>query len=219
MKLTPPDNRPDGLTMIELLVVLACLCLLIALLLPRVCKNLQKTPMTACVNNLKQVMLGQIASADDYNSRGLAENLPVDAAGARKSLTHGGIASYFQALSNLLGSPKTLTCPSDSRKPADDFRSLTTNHLSYFLNLDAMSGIDASTAFNGDRHITFAPVPHGPIVILTTNLSMQWAKKLGHRDRGNVALVDGSVQKTSNRDLAATLLPRSNTVPQRLLFP
>jgi prepilin-type processing-associated H-X9-DG protein len=171
--------------------------------------------MIACVNNLKQVMRGQIVWANDHPST----NPPASDTGFGRLLSSVDISSYYKTLSNELLSPKILTCPSDSRKPVDDFRSLTTNHLSYFLNLDAMSGIDASTAFNGDRHITFAPVPHGPIVILTTNLSMQWTKKLGHRDRGNVALVDGSVQRTSSRYLATTLLPPSNTVPQRLLFP
>ena len=44
----------------------------------------------------------------------------------------------------------------------DGIALLTTNHLSYFLNLDAMSGIDASTAVNGDRHIAFTPTRQGP---------------------------------------------------------
>ncbi len=219
MKLTRPDNRPDGLTMIELLVVLACLFLVVGLLLPRAGGNRQKATVTICINHLRQVALGQMVWASDYDSLGSAAHVPIDAAGILKSLTHDGISSYYRELSNSLGSPKILTCPSDNRKPAPDFQSLTTNHLSYFLNLDAMSGIDASTAFNGDRHITFTPAQHGPIVILTTNLTMQWTKKLGHRDLGNVALVDGSVQKTSNRDLTLILLPRSNTVPHRLLFP
>ena len=171
--------------------------------------------MIACVNNLKQVMRGQIVWANDHPST----NPPASDTGFGRRLSSGDISSYYKTLSNELLSPKILTCPSDNRKPAPDFQSLTTNHLSYFLNLDAMSGIDASTAFNGDRHITFTPAQHGPIVILTTNLTMQWTKKLGHRDLGNVALVDGSVQKTSNRDLTLILLPRSNTVPHRLIFP
>lgn len=219
MKLTRPDSRQHGLTFIELLVVIAVLAILVGLLSPSIAVRGRLAKQAACSSNLKQLLLGQMVWADDYESRGLAEHLLIDDAGARKSLTRGEIASYFQSLSNSLGSPKTLTCPSDNRKPAPDFQSLTTNHLSYFLNLDAMSGIDPSTALNGDRHITFTPAPHGQIVTLTTNLSMQWTKKLGHDGVGNVVSVDGSVQRTSSRELAKMLLPPSNTAPQRLLFP
>ena len=111
--------------------------------------------MLACVNNLKQVMLGQIVWANDHPST----NLPASDTGFGRLLSSGDIASYYKTLSNELLSPKILAGPADSRKPAGDFRSLTTNHLSYFLNLDATSGIDASTAINGDRHITFTPAP------------------------------------------------------------
>jgi type II secretory pathway pseudopilin PulG len=215
MKLTPHANRPDGLTMIELLAVLACLFILVGLLLPRLGKSGVKAPVTACISNLKQVALGQFIWANDH----LSTNLPASDAGIDRLLSSSDIASYYKTLSNELLSPKILTCPSDSRKPVNDFRSLTTNHLSYFLNMDAMAGIDASTPVNGDRHITFTPAPNGQIVTLTTNLSMQWTKKLGHGVMGNISFIDGSVQKTINRDLAATLLPPSNTVPQRLLFP
>ncbi len=167
------------------------------------------------MNNLRQVALGEIVWSNDHRST----NLPAGDAGFGWLLSSGDITSYYLALSNELVSPKILACPSDSRNPAPDFRSLTTNHLSYFLNLNATSYIDASIAVNGDRHISFSPAPLGQTVTLTPNLSMQWTKKIGHGDIGNIALVDGSVQKTSNRDLAATLLSPSNTVPQRLLFP
>ncbi len=219
MKPTRPDKRPDGLTTIELLVVLACLCLVVGLLLPRAGGNRQKATVTKCINNLRQVALGQLSWSYDHVTASHSSNLPIGDAGFGKLLDSDGIASYYKALSNELGSPKILACPSDSRKPADDFRSLTTNHLSYFLNLDAMSGIDASTAVNGDRHIAFTPTRQGPIVTLTANLSMQWTKNLRHDGVGNVVLVDGSVQRTTSRDLATTLLSPSNTVPQRLLFP
>ena len=219
MKLTGPDNRQTGLTMIELLVVLACLGLLIGLLLPSLGGASQRTSVVRCISNLKQVALGEIIWAYDHRSEGLITNLPAGDAGFGRLLSFGGIASYYQALSNELVSPVILACPSDSRTPAPDFRSLTTNHLSYFLNLETKSGIDTSTAINGDRHISFTPTPLGQTVTLTTNLSMQWTKKLGHNGVGNLALVDGSVQKTTSRDLATTLLFPSNTVPHRLLFP
>lgn len=200
--------------MIELLAVLACLCILIGLLLPALSKS-GRTQMPVCMSNLKQVVLGEMVWSNDHRST----NLPAGDAGFGRLISSGDITSYYLALSNELVSSKILACPSDSRKPAPDFRSLTTNHLSYFLNINATSYIDASTAVNGDRHITFTPTPNGQIVTLTTNLSMQWTKGAGHDGFGNVALVDGSVQRTSSRELTMMLLPPSNSVPQRLLFP
>lgn len=215
MKLTRPDNQQTGMTMIELVCVIAVLAILTGLLLPAGHGCKEKAPMTACVNNLRQVTLGQLIWVNDHPST----NHPASDGGFGRLLTPDDIASYYKTLSNELLSPKILTCPSDTRKPVDDFRSLTTNHLSYFLNMDARSATETETAINGDRHISFTPLPLGQTVTLTPNLSMQWTKKLGHGDVGNVALVDGSAQKTSSRDLTLILLPRSNTVPQRLLFP
>jgi len=205
--------------MIELLCVIAALAILIGLLLPKAGGNRQKATTTACLSHLKQVALGQIIWANEHSSGGPTTNLPAGDAGFGKHLSSDGIASYYRALSNELVSPVILTCPSDNRRPAADFQSLTTNHLSYFLNMDVRSVAETSTALNGDRHITFTPAPSGQTMTLTPNLSVQWTKKLGHRNLGNVALVDGSVQKTTSRDLTLILLPPSNILPQRLLFP
>ena len=181
-----------------------------------------KSTVVACRNHLKQVALGQIVWENDYDSRGLAEHLPTDVASVRRSLTPDGINSYYQALSNELTSPVILICPSDRRSPAPDFRSLTTNNISYFLNIDAMFDISASTALNGDRHITFTPAPHEQIVTLTTNLSLDWARNVGHSSPstriGIIALVDGSVQRASRRDLDELMAP-SRASNHRLLFP
>ena len=157
--------------------------------------------------------------ANDHGANNGTNDLPAADPNIVKRLGSGGIASYYTALSNELIAPRNLTCPSDSRKSVTNFSSLTANHISYFLNLSALSTADASMVMNGDRHISFTPEPPGQTVTLTANLSMQWAKKLGHGGVGNLVSVDGSVQRTSSRELAKMLLPSSNTVPQRLLFP
>lgn len=139
--------------------------------------------------------------------------------GFRELLSPGSLPHFYRALSNELINPRILTCPSDSRKPTEDFASLTTNHLSYFLNMDAMSEVEGSTAIHGDRHITFNPAARGQLVKLTTNLSLRWTRQLGHGTIGNIALADGSVQKATDRDLAESLLAPSRVSVQRLLFP
>ncbi len=215
MHLPHSAHSRSGITLIELLVAIASLCILVVVLLPALGTTNRKAPVTACANNLKQIALGQLLWVNDHPST----NYPASDARYRRLLASGDIASYYKALSNELVSPKILSCPSDSRRPVDDFRSLTTNHLSYFLNLDAIRAFDPSTALNGDRHLSFTPTRHGQTVTLNTNISMQWTKGLGHGVSGNISFLDGSVQRTINSDLATALLSASNTVPFRLLFP
>ena len=220
MKLTPPANRQAGLAAFEVLVVLVTLGLLAGLvfLYPR--KRVRSfAPVTACLSNLKQVALAEAVWADGHATGNGTNDLPAADPNIVKRLGSGGIASYYKALSNELIDPRILKCPSENRNYATNFSSLTASDVSYFLNLSALSPFDASKVMNGDRYITFTPEPSGQTVTITANLSMQWTKKLGHGDDGNVALVDGSVQRTSSRDLPLILLPPSNNVPQRLLFP
>src|SRR5208282_2917226 len=60
-------NAAEGLTLIEMLVVIAILAILAALLLPVISAAKRKAQRMTCVNNLRQINLGVRMYSDDSN--------------------------------------------------------------------------------------------------------------------------------------------------------
>ncbi len=137
----------------------------------------------------------------------------------------------FAVMSNELISPKILACPSDKQaRPADDFTLSPTggllngayqnNAISLFVGLDAgasRTGGEILPFELAQEHIVFGDrnlrAPGGlgsgcssgvsPVGAIGRPFSTSWANKpnYGHGDNGNAALLDGSVQKTTRRDI------------------
>ncbi len=94
-----------GFTLIELLVVIAIIAILAAILFPVFARAREKARQTSCLANDKQIMLGALMYAQDYDEAMLAHR------------TNDGSATYVywpQVLQPYLKNEQILACPSDA---------------------------------------------------------------------------------------------------------
>src|SRR5690349_8253126 len=105
-------NSIGGLTVIEMLIIVAVLSLLAAIFVPQMHRHHASPCRINCTNNLKQIGLAFRTWALDNN-----DQFPFQVSatnGGTMELTGSGIASvHFQVMSNELSTPKILLCPAD----------------------------------------------------------------------------------------------------------
>ena len=215
--------RWAGFTLIELLVVIAIIAVLAALLLPALARAKEEAKSAKCISNLRQVCLGFKTFALDHD--GVFPWRLTPAEGGTYGPNAGlGWKNYLSA-SNEFSSPEILVCPSDRGTKANASDWSNSAHgfsgaanqnlaLSYFTGLDTYEELSV-TMVAGDRNIgggkdddcaSVAPFPGVPAVELTaTDTTMKWTNSI-HGLLGNIAVCDGSVQKTRTpalREIAA----------------
>ncbi len=97
-------NR-KGFTLIELLVVIAIIAILAAILFPVFAKAREKARQSSCASNMKQIMLGVLAYAQDYDEKYLANS------------DWGGCLGFVGLLEPYTKSQAIFTCPSINKQP------------------------------------------------------------------------------------------------------
>lgn len=165
-----------------------------------------RSPRIACVNNLKQVGIGFRLYANDNDGK-YPGQMPEGMAITNQEQTF----RYYEMVLSEIGSPKVLICPEDwpdrtavtqSNNPTS--RLFSNRHLSYFVGLEA-DETKPGMLLAGDRNLTSNGVPVQGGQSLTTKVKWGWNPNQLHKNGGNVALADGSVQQRTSAELQAKL--------------
>jgi hypothetical protein len=203
----------EGLTLVEVLLMVSVIILLIAPLLAR---GPHPKP-TDCASNLKQIGIAFRTFALD-NIEKFPMQISVTNEGTKELITSGLVSPHFGAISNELSAPKVLLCPQDTKREyaANFTTDFGDGNISYFVNVDA-SKESPSAILCGDRNLVINSRPAKGLVQLATNQTVSWSSQL-HRKRGYILLVDGSVSEQTSPQLQATVQSAVNAT-NRLVVP
>jgi len=198
MKFKSTNRRSEGLTLVEVLVVIAMIAILAAQLISAMGRAKEKSRRIACTNNLKQMGFSFRVFANEQGDQ-FPVGVSTNGGGSIEYVNTTEVFRHFRAMSNELSTPQVLVCPSDTRIAAPNFSVLSNANVSYFVGLDALDTFP-QLLLAGDRNLMTNGVPVGSgLLVLTTNVTVGWTAQM-HKGVGNVALGDGSVQgMTSSR--------------------
>jgi len=186
-------------TIIELLVIMAVLFLLAAVGVHFLGNAKARSIRINCICNMKESVLAFMVWSGDNEAK-FPMAVSTNAGGTLEWVSGGNAFRHFQVMSNELSTPMHVNCPSDTRTIATNFTSDFKNTtVSYFVGIDA-SKANPQGWLCGDRNITNGFASKHSILTLQGGQSLSWTREM-HNQCGNVALVDGSVQQLSNRDL------------------
>jgi prepilin-type N-terminal cleavage/methylation domain-containing protein/prepilin-type processing-associated H-X9-DG protein len=134
-------GRGKGFTLIELLVVIAIIAILAAILFPVFARAREKARQTSCLSNVKQIGLGLLMYAQDFD-----EALPA----TYQWYVQGSdwpLYSWRSCINPYVKNAQLHTCPSDASGPGDPQEPAVFPHVSYGANENVMPG--ARGTFDG----------------------------------------------------------------------
>jgi prepilin-type processing-associated H-X9-DG protein len=138
--------------------------------------------------------------------------------GTQELIATGKVWPHFQVMSNELNTPFVLRCPADRERTARTAfgPNLSNTNISYFVGLDANDTMP-QVFLAGDRNLIGGTMLSNRILLLTTNDAVHWGTDL-HKNQGNIALADGSVQ-TFNTSRLHDALANTGVPTNRLAMP
>ena len=217
MKTSQSILAKSGLTLIELLCIIAILAILAAMLIPPYLDRGGRPRTAMCLINQKQIVLGEWLWHEDNNGLWLwqvhATNTP----------TQNFATSHFQSLTNYLKNSAVFVCPSDlTRKQADSTANLTRTNLSYFINCSATAN-QSNSVLIGDRHLEIDKVSVSQgMIAFSTNQMIHWTKELhpvSNSPLGVIGFADGHAEVVKTKLLGKVFKKQQNLATNLLAIP
>jgi prepilin-type N-terminal cleavage/methylation domain-containing protein/prepilin-type processing-associated H-X9-DG protein len=212
-------THQKAFSLIELLVVMGIIGILAALLFPAIAKAPSRAKQQVCSSNLQQLGVAFHAFAHDHGDR-FPQSLPASEGGASDFNARSPAFSavylvnpwVFRALSNELGSPRVLKCPSGPQRQAAGFPQLSFSNISYFAHLHAVF-LHSDSLLGGDNNLVIVRSTNGPISVLPGVVpAYEWSTDR-HEGRGNALMGDGSVHLKKNLPATVRLPVQSIPIP------
>jgi hypothetical protein len=217
----------QAFTRLDLVVVAGSVFLVLALALPALASK-ARSQQAVCFNNLRQIGRALHIWGNDHGNYFPWQVAPSDG-GSRVRTDSGGYYGtntgtttwiQFGMLSNELGSPKFLSCPSDDRRVATEFsfnpekglfhNNFRDNAISYFICSDA-NWMLPGMLLAGDRNMQWddlvsicASVGYPAATIFPGGGNVHWTNNI-HFNAGHWLYVDGRVGFLDNTAVAATI--------------
>jgi hypothetical protein len=231
----------------ELVVVIAVLFVLVVFIVPALQRAKQKSDRITCINHLMEIGLAYRIWSNDNGDQYPAD-APLTNGGWSNLLSRTNAGTYvwtnYMTMADAMGqNPIILVCPSDERKPAHSFSTLSNINISYFVGAGADDTYPQSI-LGGDRNLGPGTTPdpeygyspadgRGNDVTITGPVC--WSQKMHSRGNaagggGNILLGDGSSQQATSAILNQNWLKNAlndnafsakatNSPGLRLIFP
>jgi prepilin-type N-terminal cleavage/methylation domain-containing protein/prepilin-type processing-associated H-X9-DG protein len=209
------SSSARAFTLLELMVVVALVSVLALVLLSLCQPNLKaRVPRLQCVNNLKQVGLAFRIWRQDYGDYPMHCTNGFDGPAYANQMQ---MFRYFQALSNVLTSPKLVMCPADERRAATNFSTgFGSTNIGFFAGLDADES-RPNDFLAGDRNLQNGQQPQNGVLDFLPGQPVKWGRDM-HREQGNVLFTDGRVEQFTSKKVRIALV-NTGLATNRLVFP
>ena len=221
----------QGLTLVEVVVIIFVIAFMVLGLIPRFSGTVKRERKVTCMDNLKQLGLAMKIWAGDNDNKPPME-VSATNGGSMELMDTPDAWKTFQVMSNELSTPKVIFCPEDSTHGGyatnwgDDLK----HKISYFINVDA-NDTNTTMLVSGDDNFRLnnSPIPPGRFDVAAT-APLEWDRSrhltetkyawffTSKINSGYILLGDGSVQMTSNSSLT-NYLTQTGLATNRLFIP